>query len=124
APAGPPVPAAAARPRPASTPVAATTPPVAAPPVAAAPAGAGRAEAVVTRGRAAYQPGSRRAGSIVPPPVDGHYDAKSGYYIYHTGPPVTLQLPKGQQVRNVGRQSTENQLYQFLSNPRQQVDTV
>ncbi|SET13276.1 OmpA family protein [Hymenobacter actinosclerus] len=126
APAVPPTRAAASRPRPAAVPAAATTAPqpVAALPAVAPPAGAGRAGGAAARGRTAYQPGSRRAGSIAPPAVEGHYDVKSSYYIYHTGPPITLQLPKGQQVRNVGRQSTESQLYQFLSSPRQQVDTV
>ncbi|WP_190242579.1 OmpA family protein [Hymenobacter lapidiphilus] len=116
--------------RPAATPVAATTrprpavaPPVATPPPAMPPA-APRRDVAAARPRTSYQPGSRRAGSIAPPPVDGHYDVKSGYYIYHTGAPTTLRLPNGQQLRSVGSQSTESQLHQFLNNPRQQIDTV
>ncbi|MBT2558466.1 OmpA family protein [Hymenobacter sp. ISL-91] len=108
----------------AAAPVAAATP---SPPTSAQPAAARPTPPLLppaARSRPRYQPGSRRAGTIAPPLVDGHYDAKSGYYIYHTGTPITLPLPKGQQVRNVGRQSTESQLYQFLSSPRQQVDTV
>ncbi len=35
-----------------------------------------------------------------------------------------MRLPHGQQLRGVGSQSTESQLYQFLNDPRQQVDTV
>ncbi|NVO30050.1 OmpA family protein [Hymenobacter lapidiphilus] len=106
--------------RPVATPVAATVPPR---PAVTPPAAASR-DMATARPRTPYQPGSRRAGSIAPPPVDGHYDLKSGYYIYHTGAPTTLRLPNGQQLRGVGSQSTESQLHQFLHNPSQQIDTV
>ncbi|SDX42238.1 OmpA family protein [Hymenobacter psychrophilus] len=129
-PTAPTVPAArsGAKPLPVAPPVAA---PVAAPaaapaanyPAATPPAAADR-NVVAAGGRTRYQPGSRRASSIAPPLVDGHYDFKSGYYIYHTGAPTTLRLSNGQQLRGVGSQSTESQLHQFLNNPRQQVDTV
>lgn len=116
-PTAPTVPAArpGARPLPVATPVAAPTP---------APAAATDRNVAATGRRTPYQPGSRRAGTIAPPLVDGHYDVKSGYYIYHTGPPTTLRLSNGQQLRGVGSQSTESQLHRFLSSPRQQVDTV
>ncbi|NVO85795.1 OmpA family protein [Hymenobacter terrestris] len=114
----PATPAATVPPRPAITPPAVTPSAPASPPAAAS------RDMAVARPRTPYQPGSRRAGSIEPPPVDGHYDLKSGYYIYHTGAPTTLRLSNGQQLRGVGSQSTENQLHQFLSNPRQQIDTV
>lgn len=81
-------------------------------------AGNGRA-----RSARPYQPGSRRAGTIVPPLAEGHYDVKSGYYIYHTGTPIVLALRSGQQLR-IGAQSTEWQLYRFLIDPQQRVDTV
>ncbi len=68
----------AARARPvAAQPATAATPP---PPAIAA----GR-NVAIGGGPMPHQPGSRQPGSIVPPIVDGHYDVKSGYFIYHTG---------------------------------------
>ncbi|WP_139147341.1 OmpA family protein, partial [Hymenobacter lapidarius] len=58
------------------------------------------------------------------PIVPGHFDAKSDNYIYETGAPTTLKLPSGEAIQGVGVSSTESNLYQFLSNPNIQVDTV
>ena len=65
---------------------------------------------------------------IIPPAQDfivpGHYDAKSGNYIYDTGAVTTLQLPGGATIGNVGVNSTESLLYRFLADPAKQVDTL
>ncbi len=69
--------------------------------------------------------GSRR---ITPPAQDfivpGHYDAKSGNYLYDTGAATTMQLPGGATIGNVGVNSTESLLYRFLADPAKQVDTL
>jgi len=65
-------------------------------------------------------PSTRVADFIVP----GHFDAKSGNYIYDTGKLTTLQLPGGEVISNVGVLSTESNLFHFLSDPQVQVDTV
>lgn len=65
---------------------------------------------------------------ITPPAQDfivpGHYDAKSGNYLYDTGAPTTIKLPGGASITGVGTNSTENLLYRFLSDPTKQVDTL
>ena len=75
-----------------------------------------------------YARSSRYVPRRTPPTPDlivpGHYDAKTGNYLYDTGPPTTLRLPGGATVAGVGSSSTENFLHQFLSNPAVQVDTV
>jgi len=55
--------------------------------------------------------------------VSGHYDQASGNYIYDTGLPLVLKLSNGTK-QIVGANSTENKLYQFLSDPNMQVDSV
>ncbi|QNH60881.1 OmpA family protein [Hymenobacter sediminicola] len=66
----------------------------------------------------------RPATRIAPPAVSGHYDAKSGNYIYETGALTTLQLPNGHKLASVGTSSTESFLYKFVSDPKAKVDTV
>jgi outer membrane protein OmpA-like peptidoglycan-associated protein len=58
------------------------------------------------------------------PIVPGHYDAKTGNYVYETGPATTLKLANGGTITGVGINSTESNLYRFLSDPQMQVDTV
>ncbi|MDQ2772757.1 MAG: OmpA family protein [Bacteroidota bacterium] len=92
-----------------------------------------------TSPRAAQQTPAAAAGSpyrksqygprrIMPPAQDfivpGHYDAKSGNYIYDTGAATTLQLPGGATITNVGVNSTESLLHRFLTDPTKQVDTL
>lgn len=71
-------------------------------------------------GYPAHRPTKRVTDIIVP----GHYDAKSGNYIYDTGKPTTLKLTGRGVVAGVGINSTESFLYHFLANPLVQVDTV
>ena len=66
----------------------------------------------------------RRTLPAADPIVPGHYDAKSGNYIYETGAATTLQLAGGGAVAGVGVHSTESNLYRFLTNPAVQVDTL
>jgi len=56
--------------------------------------------------------------------VPGHYDDKSGHYLYDTGAPATLKLPGGASIANVGVNSTESLLHRFLSDPIKQVNTL
>ena len=56
--------------------------------------------------------------------VPGHFDAKSGNYLYETGEPTTLKLTDGGTIANVGTHSTESNLYRFITDTRMQVDTV
>jgi outer membrane protein OmpA-like peptidoglycan-associated protein len=58
------------------------------------------------------------------PLVTGHFDAKSGNYIYETGQPTTIKLPSGDVIKEVGINSTESHLYRFLNDPQAQIDTV
>ena len=69
-------------------------------------------------------PARRPAARVADPIVPGHYDAKSGNYLYETGQPTTLKLPGGGTVTNVGTNSTESYLFRFLSDPQVQVDSV
>ncbi|MBF9223910.1 OmpA family protein [Hymenobacter ruricola] len=71
--------------------------------------------------RGTYRPTSR---TVKDPIVPGHFDAKSGNYIYETGLPTTLKLPGGGTIAGVGVNSTESNLYRFLTNPQMQVDTL
>lgn len=73
--------------------------------------------------------GSRSQPRRITPPaqdfiVPGHYDAKSGNYLYDTGTPTTLKLPGGASIAGVGVNSTESLLHRFLADPTQQVDTI
>ncbi|OGX80925.1 OmpA family protein [Hymenobacter glacialis] len=94
-------------------------------PVAEAPASAGPAASPAPAPTARYSryPSTRRP-AAKDPIVSGHFDAKSGNYYYETGTPTTLRLPSGDAIQGVGVSSTESNLYQFLSNPKVQVDTV
>ncbi|MDB5267612.1 MAG: hypothetical protein JWP58_652 [Hymenobacter sp.] len=69
-------------------------------------------------------PARRPAARVADPIVPGHYDAKSGNYLYETGQPIALKLPGGGTVTNVGTNSTESYLFRFLSDPQVQVDSV
>ena len=110
-----------------SRPALPTTAPTAAPAPArpAQPAPAPAAPAAAGSPYRKTQYGSRR---ITPPAQDfivpGHYDAKSGNYIYDTGAATTLQLPGGASIANVGVNSTESLLHRFLADPAKQVDTL
>ncbi|MCC3159320.1 OmpA family protein [Hymenobacter sp. 15J16-1T3B] len=93
--------------------------------VAAPASGASAGEPARTyayKPRAAYTP--RKPAPVVKPATSGHYDAKSGNYIYETGAPVTLKLAGGSQLSGVGQMSTESLLYRFITDPAAQVDTV
>ncbi|MBD2723493.1 OmpA family protein [Hymenobacter sp. BT189] len=105
---------------------AAAAPAVSAPPaepaVSAAPAPAGPAARYRRR---PYTPGKPYVPKKVTDPiVPGHFDAKTGNYIYHTGAPTTLKLPNGASIAEVGASSTESYLYRFLSDPAARVDTA
>ena len=97
---------------------------------AAAPVPGLAAPGAPAAARSPYRTGSSRSQPrrLTPPAQDfivpGHYDAKSGNYLYDTGPPVTLKLPGGASIAGVGTNSTESLLYRFLSDPTKQVDTL
>lgn len=116
-----PAPAAAA-PLPAPPAASATTVPAAGPaapnaPAVVAPAAGSR---YPRYSRYPARPATRVADPIVP----GHFDAKTGNYLYETGPPTTLRLPGGGAIASVGANSTESYLFRFLSDPQVQVDSV
>lgn len=96
---------------------------LAGPAPAPAPAGSAPAPRPASRYRRNpnYQPGATRGAA---PLVSGHFDAQSGNYLYDTGQPTTLKLPSGQTIPAVGINSTESNLYRFLTNPQAVVDTV
>ncbi|MEL5993298.1 OmpA family protein [Hymenobacter segetis] len=71
-----------------------------------------------------HYPARRPAARVADPIVPGHFDAKTGNYLYETGQPTTLKLPGGATVTNVGANSTESYLFRFLSDPQVQVDSV
>lgn len=54
----------------------------------------------------------------------GKVDSLTGNYIYELGKQVTIELPNGAGKLEVGENSTENKLFQFLSNPGSKIDTV
>jgi outer membrane protein OmpA-like peptidoglycan-associated protein len=56
--------------------------------------------------------------------VPGHYDPKTGNYIYDTGEPTTLKLAGGTVIAGVGVNSTESNLYRFITDSQMQVDTI
>lgn len=66
----------------------------------------------------------RPAKPMADPIVPGHYDARSGNYIYDTGQLTTLKLAGGGTITGVGVNSTESYLHHFLSDPQMQVDSV
>ncbi|QJX47284.1 OmpA family protein [Hymenobacter taeanensis] len=53
----------------------------------------------------------------------GHYNPTTDTYIYDTGHLVSLRLADGT-IQQVGVNSTESKLYQFLSDPKMQVDSI
>ena len=97
---------------------------------AVAPAPAAAAVGAPTAARSPYRTGGSRSQPrrLTPPAQDfivpGHYDSKSGNYLYDTGAPTTLKLPGGASIANVGVNSTESLLHRFLSDPAKQVDTL
>ncbi|MDQ2793721.1 MAG: OmpA family protein, partial [Bacteroidota bacterium] len=97
---------------------------------AAAPATNATAAAASAAARSPYRTGGSRSQPrrITPPAQDfivpGHYDTKSGNYLYDTGTATTLKLPGGASIANVGANSTESLLHRFLSDPAKQVDTL
>ena len=66
----------------------------------------------------------RRPARGTDPVVPGHYDTASGNYVYDTGALTTLRLAGGGAIAGVGINSTESNLYRFLTDPQTQVDTV
>lgn len=71
-----------------------------------------------------YPPRRPTTARVADPIVPGHYDAKTGNYVYETGATTTLRLANGGALAGVGANSTESNLYHFLSSPQLQVDTV
>ena len=69
-------------------------------------------------------PARRATPRVTDPIVPGHFEVKTGNYVYETGPPTTLKLPGGGTVSNVGANSTESYLFRFLNDPQVQVDSV
>ncbi len=106
--------------------------PAAAPPMPAALApapapttpAAAAAPATERYPRYSRYPARRPATRVADPIVPGHFDAKTGNYLYETGQPTTLKLPGSGAISNVGANSTESYLFRFLSNPQVQVDSV
>lgn len=58
------------------------------------------------------------------PVISGCFNAKTGNYFYETSQPTTLRLPGGGTIASVGANSTESNLFRFLSDPQVPVDTV
>jgi OmpA-OmpF porin, OOP family len=56
--------------------------------------------------------------------VAGKVDSLTGDFMYDLGKNVTIDLPNAAGKLEVGENSTENKLYQFLSNPASVIDTV
>ncbi|UOG76532.1 OmpA family protein [Hymenobacter tibetensis] len=81
----------------------------------------------VTYTSAKTQPASVAPTTPASVPADGvpagHYDSATDTYIYHTGQPLIITLSNGTTLE-VGSNSTEYQLYRFLADPEQQVDSL
>ncbi|MFC6222205.1 OmpA family protein [Hymenobacter artigasi] len=114
-----PVPAPAASP-----PMPAASAPAPAPAPAPTTPAAAAAPATERYPRYSRYPARRPTDRVADPIVPGHFDAKTGNYLYDTGQPTTLKLPGGGTVPNVGANSTESNLFRFLSDPQMQVDSV
>ncbi|MGF2411267.1 OmpA family protein [Ferruginibacter sp.] len=54
----------------------------------------------------------------------GKVDSLTGDFVYDLGKNITIELPDNAGKLEVGENSTENKLYQFLSNPHSVIDTV
>jgi outer membrane protein OmpA-like peptidoglycan-associated protein len=119
----------------AATSVAAPAPTAAPRPVASAPTPAAVSAPAPTTAVAArpasrysrrpYTPNRSYAPrKVTDPIVPGHFDAKSGNYIYHTGASTTLKLANGATLAGVGVNSTESYLHRFLADPAAKVDTM
>ncbi|QHJ06842.1 OmpA family protein [Hymenobacter busanensis] len=80
------------------------------------------ASAPAPRARRPYTPRKPTKGNA--PAVSGHYDAKSGNYIYDTGAPTTIKLASGGVIEGVGVNSTENLLHRFITDAQAKVDTA
>lgn len=103
----------------------ATAAPVGSAPQAMTAAPAPAAAPTARYNRYSRYPARRPASTHVADPiVPGHYDAKSGNYIYETGAPTNLKLANGVAINSIGVNSTESYLYRFLSDPQMQVDSV
>lgn len=113
-----------------SSPATAPTPGPATAAVAPAPAANLPAPTNPAAARGPYRTGGSRnqPRRITPPAQDfivpGHYDARSGNYLYDTGAPTTLKLPGGVSIATVGVNFTESLLHRFLSDPTKQVGTL
>jgi outer membrane protein OmpA-like peptidoglycan-associated protein len=94
-------------------------------PAAPAPTAANTATAPATARYRRY-PGSRPATpkKAHDPIVPGHFDAKTGDYVYETGALTTLKLAGGGVISGVGINSTESNVYRFLTDPAAKVDTL
>lgn len=92
--------------------------------VAPAPTAAPAPVATAPRAKRRYSPRQPAAARVKDAVVPGHYDAKTGNYIYETGVLTTLKLANGNVISEVGINSTESTLYHFITDPRQQVDTM
>ncbi|MDO7848854.1 OmpA family protein [Hymenobacter sp. M29] len=119
--------------RPAAAPTGTTVAPVAAPvaPVTPVASETARPTAAPRYSRRPYTPGRPYSPGrpytpkkVTDPIVPGHFDAKSGNYLYHTGTPTTLKLANGTSIAGVGVNSTENYLHRFLADPAAKVDTL
>lgn len=91
-------------------------------PVAAAPVPA--AMPTPAAARPARYPRRSASAPVSDPIVPGHYDTKTGNYVYDTGATTTLKLANGGAIAGVGISSTESNLHRFLSDQQVQVDTV
>ena len=99
------------------------TPEVAAPaPLIATPVAT--AAAVPAAPRYRRYPARGLLGKANDPVLPGRFDTKTGNYIYETGQPTTLKLGNDKILSGVGVNSTESNLFRFLTNPQMQVDTV
>ena len=108
-----------------ATPVVSATPlPVAGPAAGAADAATNAPATGARYPRDSRYPARRPATRMTNPVVSGCFDAKTGSHLYETGQPTTLRLPGGGAIASVGANSTESNLFRFLSDPQVQVGTV
>ncbi len=67
---------------------------------------------------------TEQIGSDIKSAISGKLDSLSGEWLYDAGDTVSIVLPNNAGVLSVGENSTENKLYQFLSNTDASLDTV